>query len=274
MTETMRDVLAEPVEIRGGLPREYEANRTGNARFPIGSTFADGGYTVGICSSDSGVGRVELRKHGAGTELMGSDFECEDEARAEFDRLVAQLRERARVVRVMDELGYATNVLPVEFEPSVRAGDFESLLAAADFQDDRGEGDKALLLRAAYYRATGAGCVEVKAGRKVTVVYNAGPSLTAAVVTAGESIRTVGIKHTHTGRVVLAKEYRVGDMAEYGSYNLTYYGPIKSITAKTVTVSERYGNPRTKRLKVADFVQRNYDFDLAAAQERNANFMD
>lgn len=270
MTETMRDVLAEPVEIRGGFPMEPRDGRV-YISAPLRENL--GGYCVGMVETGSGVVRVQLRENGVDTPLRQSDFAYADEGLAEFDRLVGQLRAR-EMAGFMVDLIERGDVLPAEFAAAARSGDPSVLLIAADYQDDRGEGDKALLLRAAYYRASGAGCVEVKAGKKVTVVYNAGPSLTAAVVTAGESIRTVGIKTTYTGRVVLAKEYAVGDMAEYGSYNLTYYGPIKSITAKTVTVSERYGNPRTKRLKVADFVQRNYDFDLAAAQERNANFMD
>ena len=65
--------------------------------------------------------------------------------------------------------------------------------------------------------------------------------------------------------------FQLGDMAEYDSYNLSYYGVITKITAKTVTIVERHGNsPRVHRLPIERFCWRNYNFNLAKTQKENA----
>ena len=54
--------------------------------------------------------------------------------------------------------------------------------------------------------------------------------------------------------------YRVGDLAEFDSYNLSYLGRIVSITEKTVVIdTERSYESKTRRLSVYDFCWRNYD---------------
>lgn len=54
--------------------------------------------------------------------------------------------------------------------------------------------------------------------------------------------------------------YRVGDRAEFDSYNLFYLGTIVSITEKTVTIdTERSYESKTRRLSIYDFCWRNYD---------------
>lgn len=67
----------------------------------------------------------------------------------------------------------------------------------------------------------------------------------------------------------VGRTFRIGDMAEYDSYNLSYYGTIVSITEKTVTIKEKY-SPQKRRLKIYDFTWRNYDFDLAQTQAKNS----
>ena len=62
--------------------------------------------------------------------------------------------------------------------------------------------------------------------------------------------------------------FKIGDMAEYDSYNLSYYGAIQSITEKTVTIKEQYCDTK-HRLKLETFAWRNYDFNLAKTQEEN-----
>jgi hypothetical protein len=62
-------------------------------------------------------------------------------------------------------------------------------------------------------------------------------------------------------------------MAEYDSFNLSYYGPIAGITDKTVTIAEPYGNPRKHRLKLSEFIWRNYDFDLNETARKNSDTM-
>ena len=82
-------------------------------------------------------------------------------------------------------------------------------------------------------------------------------------VTPGKSItltevcvdKDVGI------RMLTERTFNVGDQAEYDSYNLSYYGPIKSITKKNVIIKEKHGD-RTRRLPFTTFHWRNINFDL------------
>lgn len=60
---------------------------------------------------------------------------------------------------------------------------------------------------------------------------------------------------------------RVGYLAEYDSYNLSYIDKIKSITDKTVT----FENGR--RLKLEEFCWRNWDFNLEEVEKRNHETM-
>ncbi len=71
------------------------------------------------------------------------------------------------------------------------------------------------------------------------------------------------------GTLVKGSSFKVGDFAEYDSYNLSYYGNITKITDKTVTIKEKY-ETRTRRLSMEQFVWRNFEFNLAKTQERNA----
>lgn len=66
--------------------------------------------------------------------------------------------------------------------------------------------------------------------------------------------------------------FRVGDMAEWDSYNLSYYGPIVAITEKTVTIFDKcYG--KNRRLSLESFAWRNYDFNLEKARGDNIETM-
>ena len=89
-------------------------------------------------------------------------------------------------------------------------------------------------------------------------------------VTPGSRIEV----HTHnrTGDLVGVKVFRIGDHAEYDSYNLRYTAPIKSITSKNVIfdTGSRFNRKETKRLKMESFAWRNHDFDLAEVQAQNA----
>ena len=62
--------------------------------------------------------------------------------------------------------------------------------------------------------------------------------------------------------------FRLGDKAEYGSYNLSYYGVITSITEKTVTIKEDDGTGH--RLSLAEFAWRNYNFQLERVARENS----
>jgi hypothetical protein len=69
----------------------------------------------------------------------------------------------------------------------------------------------------------------------------------------------------------IVRTFRLGEQAEHGSYNLSYYGTITSITARTVTIDD---DGQVKRLSLCDFCRRNWDFDLAKARKRNTEWMD
>jgi hypothetical protein len=286
--ETLRDVLAETVEIRGSCSFRMMPLRhvISNGMFYRNV----GGYALGFIRSDSDVGRIELRENGLDNLCHVADFNYYDEAYSEFLRLAEQLELRDRVIK-MSALTDG-DILPAKFLRAVRSGDAETLLVAADYQEEEGEGDRALLLRAAYYQLKGETNVAVKSGKKTTVIYNAqhvtprykgGNLLNAVVVTPGESVRVVsacdryipgeGNKSYHV-RVVESKEFKVGDQAEYDSYNLSYFGPIHSITAKTVTIGDKYGRSSKRRLSIGSFASKNHDFDLAKARKRNAEHMD
>lgn len=68
---------------------------------------------------------------------------------------------------------------------------------------------------------------------------------------------------------------RVGDEAEYDSYNLSYTGTITKITEKAVTIVAYPGSrmARTHRLDLNAFCWRNFDFNAAATAKRNSEEM-
>lgn len=87
---------------------------------------------------------------------------------------------------------------------------------------------------------------------------------TYADVIRGESIRLYGKMF---GKPFSIK-FNVGDVAIYDSYNLIYLGTIIQITEKCVTIKPRYSN-RVKRLKLAVFASKNYDFNLERVERHN-----
>jgi hypothetical protein len=77
--------------------------------------------------------------------------------------------------------------------------------------------------------------------------------------------------HTHkANQLTGVKVFRLGDYAEYDSFNLSYTGPIVGITAKTVIVRKgNWTNAKTKRMKPSEFAWRNFDFDLDTVNREN-----
>ena len=71
-----------------------------------------------------------------------------------------------------------------------------------------------------------------------------------------------------SGSLVSVKVFRLGDEAEYDSFNLKYTGAITSITGKNVIIKPRFGSS-TKRLDFRAFAWRNYDFDSARVSREN-----
>ena len=66
--------------------------------------------------------------------------------------------------------------------------------------------------------------------------------------------------------------FRVGDIAEWGSYNISYTGRILAITENTVTISHHESDRiqgSKHRLKLYQFCWRNKTFDFAETQAAN-----
>lgn len=65
----------------------------------------------------------------------------------------------------------------------------------------------------------------------------------------------------------------IGDFAEYDSYNLKYYGIIKSITDKTVTIEAYSGTRSAKRYRksLKEFAWRNIRFSKEIADMQNSD---
>lgn len=73
------------------------------------------------------------------------------------------------------------------------------------------------------------------------------------------------------GALPYSRGFAVGDVAEYGSYNMSYTGTITKITTNRVTIVD---GQLTRSLKIGDFARRNRHFTAAAAEIRNAAWND
>tara|TARA_R110000796_G_C14560012_1_gene434743 strand:- start:2829 stop:3188 length:360 start_codon:yes stop_codon:yes gene_type:complete len=94
-------------------------------------------------------------------------------------------------------------------------------------------------------------------------------------VTPGMSITLGEVISTHSAEVPIPhlreRTFQVGDKAEYDSYNLSYFGPIKSITKKNVIIKDTSG--KNRRLPHAAFHWRNINFDIAKKSAENSDTM-
>lgn len=63
--------------------------------------------------------------------------------------------------------------------------------------------------------------------------------------------------------------FKIGDKAEYDSYNLKYIGEIVSIGEKTVTIDPGHRDKKS-RLSLAEFCWRNHNFDAERIAKENA----
>ena len=67
-------------------------------------------------------------------------------------------------------------------------------------------------------------------------------------------------------------EFKIGDMAEYDSYNLAYLGKVVAITEKTISIQPNVGS-KVHRLSLYEFDMRNHDFNLEEVRKRNSDVM-
>jgi len=95
-----------------------------------------------------------------------------------------------------------------------------------------------------------------------------------AVVTPGKSITLVSNNIDGKLEIPVLKErtFKIGEFAEYDSFNLSYFGPIKSITKKNVIVQHKFSK-KTTRMPFATFHWRNINFDAAEAAASNSETM-
>ena|SRR3972149_2912434 len=95
----------------------------------------------------------------------------------------------------------------------------------------------------------------------------------SAEIIRGHSIRIHGSYHGRS----FDRTFNIGDMAEYDSYNLHYYGPIVSIGSKTVTIIDRNDvmrpDCRKHQLSLYQFTFRNHDFDHEVMGRKNSEMM-
>lgn len=89
-----------------------------------------------------------------------------------------------------------------------------------------------------------------------------------AVVEPRKAVTLMGIRRTREGTSPYVRVFKMGDMAEYDSYMLSYYGPIVAIGPKTVTIANRIDG-RLSRLSLTEFAWRNRDFTEAGARAEN-----
>lgn len=92
-----------------------------------------------------------------------------------------------------------------------------------------------------------------------------------AEIEPGVSIRLYGLERNHRKEpFTYERTFKLGDVAEYDSYNLSYLGVIAAIGERTVTL-EAHG--RRHRLSIFDFSWRNRHLDLEATAKRNLDTM-
>lgn len=101
-------------------------------------------------------------------------------------------------------------------------------------------------------------------GQEYTMESVVGAADVQAHVERNHSIRLVGRYNNRDIDIT----FKVGDLAEYDSYNLSYLGKITKITDKCVTIEPEYTGG-TKRLDLHTFMWRNHDFDLEKTRKDN-----
>lgn len=91
-----------------------------------------------------------------------------------------------------------------------------------------------------------------------------------ADILPGKWIRIFGnFKNRTAGPLDYDITFEIGDTAEYDSYNLIYTGEITNIGAKTVTIKHPGYSSKSSRLTIAEFADKNWDFDLERIAKHN-----
>ena len=92
-----------------------------------------------------------------------------------------------------------------------------------------------------------------------------------AEIIPGQSIRIFGeIKRYDGANTKFDRTFKMGEQAEYDSYNLIYTGEIIAIAGKTVTIQHyTSSHSRKSRMSLHDFIWRNWDLDMEKVNARN-----
>jgi hypothetical protein len=92
-----------------------------------------------------------------------------------------------------------------------------------------------------------------------------------ARIEPGKSIQIFGAYTNHIhGPQLFNRTFRIGDEAEYDSWNLTYTGKIMKITPKTVVVDRRGTGEHARSMDLYEFAHRNWDFNAEKIAAENA----
>lgn len=106
--------------------------------------------------------------------------------------------------------------------------------------------------------------VFTKARKRYGTVYPAQPTDYTITIIGNKSITIT--KEQKDGKTI-NRTFKLGDVAEYDSFNLKYCGEIVKISEKSVTINHFGEN---HRLDFNTFCWRNFDFDPKKAAEYNA----
>lgn len=93
-----------------------------------------------------------------------------------------------------------------------------------------------------------------------------------AKIKPGVEIRIFGHNKNHVkGPQNFNRTFKIGDMAEYDSFNMKYNGKIVGIGAKTVSILN--SSKRKVMLDLYVFIDRNWDFDFEKSEKHNSEEM-
>ncbi len=81
-----------------------------------------------------------------------------------------------------------------------------------------------------------------------------------------QSIRIFGVYTNSSKPKPFDKTFKIGDEAEYNSYNLIYTGKIVSIGPKTVSIDD---DGKVTRLSIYGFIDKNHDFNVFKVNGHN-----
>lgn len=95
-----------------------------------------------------------------------------------------------------------------------------------------------------------------------------------AEVIPGQSVRIFGTQYNRINPKAFDLTFKIGDLAEYDSFNLIYVGTITKIGPKTVTITETGYDARSHQLDICSFARKNWDFDYERIAKQNSEWRD